>query len=279
MDDSIPQISPTGQACRYRLPWRFLGGFLWAASTLRPRSFARDAQVAVAGLYPALEVLGAEHIPPRGPCLVVCNHYSRPGFDAWWLALAITAAIASHCAPDVDPEIHWVITAAWTFPESRWRRRMLTPLTRWAFDRVARVYGFVPMPPMPPDPEELEARAVAVLRMVRLARRIAPEGGMVGLALEGMDVQGRFGQLPRSVGTFIALLVEAGLPVLPVGVTEQRGRLRVSFGPPFMPEIPSDRSEQDRVVARQVMTAIARQLPGEYFHSSGDCACGDNEVQ
>jgi 1-acyl-sn-glycerol-3-phosphate acyltransferase len=263
MSDSIPQISSAGQAYRYRLPWRFLGGFLWAALTLQPRSFARDARVAVTGLYPALEVLGAEHIPPRGPCLVVCNHYSRPGFDAWWLALAITAAVASHRAPDADPEIRWVMTAAWTFPESRWRRRMLTPLTRWAFERVARVYGFVTMPPMPPDPDEVEARAAAVLRTVRLARRIAPVGGMVGLAPEGMDVQGRFGKLPKSVGAFIALLVEAGLPVLPVGVTEQRGRLRVSFGPLFVPDTPLSRSERDRAVARQVMTAIARQLPGE----------------
>jgi len=247
--------------CRYRLSWRFLGGFLWAALTLRPRSFARDAQVAVTGLYPALEVLGAEHVPPRGPCLVVCNHYSRPGFDAWWLALTIAAAVASRRAPDADPEIHWVMTAAWTFPESRWRRWILTPLTRWAFDRVARVYGFVTMPPMPPDPDEVEARAAAVLRTVRLARRIAPKGGMVGLAAEGMDVQGRLGQLPRSVGAFIALLVEAGLPVLPVGVTEREGRLSVSFGSLFIPGIPSSRSERDRTVARQVMASIARQLP------------------
>jgi hypothetical protein len=119
------------------------------------------------------------------------------------------------------------------------------------------------MPPMPPDPDEVEARAAAVLRTVRLARRIAPVGGMVGLAPEGMDVQGRFGKLPKSVGAFIALLVEAGLPVLPVGVTEQRGRLRVSFGPLFVPDTPLSRSERDRAVARQVMTAIARQLPGE----------------
>jgi hypothetical protein len=279
MNDSIPQISPAGQVCRYRLPWRFLGGFLWAALTLRPRSFARDAQLAVTGLYPALEVLGAEHIPPRGPCLVACNHYSRPGFDTWWLALAIAAVVASRRAPDADPEIRWVMTAAWTFPESRWRQRMLTPLTRWAFDRVARVYGFVPMPPMPPDPGEVEVRAAAVLRTVRLARRIAPEGGMVGLAPEGMDVQGRFGQLPKSVGAFIALLVEAGLPVLPVGVAERGGRLSVSFGPLFVPEIPSCRFERDRAIDRQVMTAIAWQLPGECFRSSGDCACGDNEVQ
>lgn len=245
----------------YRLPRQFLGGFLWSVLTLRPRSFARDACVAVTGLCPEPEVLGSEHIPIRGPCLVTCNHYNRPGFDTWWLALAITAAVTAHRAPNADPEVRWVMTAAWTFPESPWRHRVLTPLTRWAFDRVARVYGFVTMPPMPPDPREVEARALAVLRTVRLARRAAQEGGMVGLAPEGQDVSAGLGQPPEGVGRFLSLLVETGLPVLPVGVAETEGRLRVSFGPLFIPEIPPDRNEQDRVVTPQVMDAIARQLP------------------
>jgi len=246
---------------RYRVPRRVLVGFLWAASTLRPRSVARDAQVAVMGIRPELKVLGCEHVPPCGPCLVACNHYSRPGFPAWWLALAVTAAVAAHRAPDADPEVHWVMTAAWTFPEGTWRRRVLTPLTRWAFRRVAQVYGFVPMPPMPPDPSEVEARALGVLQTVRLARRLAHEGGMVGLAPEGRDVPEGLGQPPEGAGEFIALLVRAGLPVLPVGVAEAEGRLRVSFGPPFVPQTPPDRAERDRAVAQQVMAAIARQLP------------------
>lgn len=261
MDDMIPRFPSDSEMPRYRLPCRFLGSFPWAVLALRPRSFARDAQVAVKGLRPGLEVLGGEHIPPRGPCLVACNHYGRPGFAAWWLALAITAAVAAHRAPDADPEVHWVMTAGWTFPESGWRHRVLTPITRWAFDRVARVYGFVTMPPMPPDPREAELRALAALRTVRLARRAAQEGGMVGLAPEGQDVPEGLGQPPEGAGKFFALLVGAGLPVLPVGVAEQGGRLCVSFGPLFVPELTPDRAERDRAVARQVMTAIARQLP------------------
>jgi len=192
---------------------------------------------------------------------VVCNHYSRPGFDAWWLALAIAAAVAAHRAPDADPEIHWVMTAAWAFPEGGWKRRVLTPLTRWAFERVARVYGFVTMPPMPPDPSEVELRALAVLRTVRLARRAAREGGMIGLAPEGRDVPEGLGQPPAGAGEFITLLVKAGLQILPVGIAEQGSRLHVSCGPLFVPEIPPDRAERDRAVAEQVMTAIERQLP------------------
>jgi 1-acyl-sn-glycerol-3-phosphate acyltransferase len=261
MDDMIPPFSPQGQMIQYRLPRRLVAGVAWAALALRPRSVARDATVALTGLHPALAVRGEENIPTRGPCLVTCNHYSRAGFAAWWLALAISAAVAAQRAPDADPEIHWVMTAAWTFPGSHWRQRMLTPLTRWAFRRVAQVYGFIPMPPMPPDPREAEARAQAVLRTVRLARQMAQTGGMIGLAPEGMDTPGRLGELPAGAGRFVALLVAAGLPVLPVGVTEAGGRLRVSFGPVFVPRAPSERAARDRAVTEQVMGAIGRQLP------------------
>ena len=118
------------------------------------------------------------------------------------------------------------------------------------------------MPPVPPHPDEVEARAAAVRQTVRMARRAAREGGMVGLAPEGQDLPGRLGQPPKGAGLFLALLVAAGLPVLPVGVAEEGGRLRVSFGPVFIPAIPERRAERDQEVSRQVMAAISRQLPG-----------------
>ncbi len=244
----------------YRLPAKLVGNILWSLLTMRPRSIARDGLVAAAGMSPPPEVLGSEYIPPRGPCLVACNHYSRPGLGVWWTVLGITAAVVARRAPNADPEVHWVMTAAWTFPESRWRQRLLTPLTRFAFGRAARVYGLVTMPPMPPAPHEVTARAAAVLRTVRLARRLARKGGMIGLAPEGQDNPTGLGQPPKGSGAFIALLVEAGLPVLPVGVTERGGRMRISFGETFLPSVPPRRVERDRAVARQVMEAIALQI-------------------
>jgi hypothetical protein len=150
------------------------------------------------------------------------------------------------------------MTAAWTYPESHWRQRTLTPLTRWAFERVARVYGFVTMPPMPPDPDEVETRARSVLRTVRLARRLAHSAGMLALAPEGADTPGRLGVPPAGAGEFIALLVQEGFPVLPAAVQECAGSLTVSFGPPFVPDISKGRDVRDRLVAGQVMGAIAR---------------------
>jgi len=246
---------------RYRLPRRMMPGFAWSVLALRARSFARDAHTALACLRPSMQVLGSEHIPAAGPCLVACNHYSPPWFPSWWLVLSIGAAVASHRAPGADPEIHWVMAGAWTYPDSPWRRRIMTPATWWAFRRVAQVYGFVTMPPMPPDPTEVEARARAVRQTLRLAKRLAPVGGMLGLSPEGQAVRdAQVIEPPPGVGEFIAHLVRAGLPVLPAGVAETGGRLRLSFGPVFVPELPAGREERDRQVSRQVMEAIGRLL-------------------
>ncbi|MCJ7551039.1 MAG: hypothetical protein MUQ30_15300, partial [Anaerolineae bacterium] len=149
----------------------------------------------------------------------------------------------------------------WRYPESDWRRHFVTPFTRWAFARAAKVYGFITMPPMPPSPNEVTARASAVLRTVRLAQQLAGEGGLLGLAPVGRDTPGLLGSPPAGAGDFIALLVASGLAILPVGLAEEAGRLRISFGALFVPEIPRQRAERDRHVAHQVMQAIAAQLP------------------
>ena len=51
------------------------------------------------------------------------------------------------------------------------------------------------------------------------------------------------------------------MSILPVGVSEVDGRLRVAFGSAYMPEIPAQREERDRAVSQQVMAAIGNLLP------------------
>ncbi len=256
----IAQPTSDNQVPRYPITWRVAGDLAWAMLAHRRRSFVRDARRAVAALRPPLEIIGGEHVPATGPLLVACNHYSRPGFQAWWVAFAITAALSERRALGDDEEMAWVMTAAWRFETSRWRHRVLTPLSRRAFARIAGVYGFVAMPPMPPAPEEMHERAAAVLRTLRLARRLAQTGGLLGLAPEGRDVPVGLAEPPPGAGAFIALLVETGMRVLPAAVYETEGRLRVRFGPPFVPAVPADRAARDRAVAAQVMDAIARLL-------------------
>ncbi len=250
---------------KVRIPLRLAAGVAWSVLWLRPRSMRRDSGLAITGISPRLAVTGAENIPPEQACLLVCNHYSRPGFAAWWIVLAISAALAERRS--LPGEMHWVMTAGWTFPNSPWRKRWIQPLTRWAFARVGVVYDFIVMPPMPPAPEEVQARAAAVLRAVRLAKREAKRGVVIGLAPEGRDFDGGLGEPPPGAGEFISLLVKAGLVALPAGVYEQNGRLWVSFGAPFMPQIPAEKALIDREVSRQVMAAIGAQLPGDKISS------------
>ena len=236
-------------------------GFALSVLRQEPRPFSRDAQASVGSLRPPVEVAGREHVPADGPCLVACNHYSPDWFPSWWLALAVSAAVAAQRTSLAEVEVHWVMAAAWRYAPGTWRSRVFTPATWWAFRRVGRIYGFVLMPPMPPNPAEVEARARSVRQALRLARELAPAGGMMGISPEGIAVRdAHLVEPPPGVGEFIAHLVRAGLPVLPVGVKEAVGRLRVSFGPVFEPAIPARRAERDRAVAAQVMEAIGRQL-------------------
>ncbi len=253
-------ITPEGPP-RYRVPVSVTWGLIRDAVAGHRRSFAGDARTAVRALRPAPLVIGTETIPATGACLVVCNHYTRAGLGAWWIALTVAAAIADRREPGAPRDVHWVTTAAWRYPRGDWRRRIVTPATRWAFARVASVYDFVTMPPMPPDPDEVEARAIAILRTLRLAQRLVTEGGLLGLVPEGRDTPSLLGEPPAGAGSFIALLVETGMPVLPVGLAEHAGRLHLSFGALFVPEIPHRRALRDRVVIDQVLDAIAAQLP------------------
>jgi hypothetical protein len=244
----------------YPLPRRQLAKVAGSIVALRQRSFAAESLGATGALRPPALFECTEHIPERGPFLVVHNHYNAPGYMAWWNVLLISAAIARHRAAGAEREVHWIMTAAWRREDDGWRTRAVTATTKWAFARVARIYGFINMPPMPPRPEEAAERAKSVLRAVRLARKLAKSGGMMGLTPEGQDNPGGFGAPPPGGGEFIALLVEAGLPVLPCGNSQRGDRLCVRFGPLFTPETPPRRNNRDTIVADQVMAAIGRCL-------------------
>lgn len=246
----------------YRVPaslWLKLAGSLLAG---KRRSVLADSLTAFADGRPRLRLIGVEYIPPSEPCVVACNHNSLTGFAAIWIALGISAAFAGR-DERAEQDIRWVMTAAWTYPDEPLKARLLTPVTRLLFARLARMYGFVNMPPMPPAPHEVQARAAAVLKTVRLARQHREHGVLIGLAPEGRDNGPEMGSFPAGVGEFIGLLVSAGLAVLPVGVFEDGNTLVVSFGEAFVPEVPAEKRVRDSAVSAQVMAAIKRQLPGE----------------
>jgi 1-acyl-sn-glycerol-3-phosphate acyltransferase len=218
-----------------------------ASLSKRRRSFQHDARLWAKDLQ--VEVRSAEHLPNRGPAVVVMNHFHRPGFQAWWFALAIAAY-----AP---LEMHWVMTAAWTddgTPGAAWRARVSTVL----LPRLAKVYGFTSMPPMPPRPHEIRARAWAVRDLLRIARTQSPP--VIAIAPEGQDTPtGALMQPHPGVGRLLALLGETGATFHPVGVYETE-RLVLSCGRPFALEN-FPRTGRDQAAAALVMRHIAELLP------------------
>lgn len=218
----------------------------------RPRSLRRDA----------LEMVAHMHPPPRvhGPLPEACeagialtpNHYHRPGFGAWWIALAISAALPM--------EICWVMTAAWRYSDPL-RGHTLTPVSRALFQRVARSYGFIRMPPMPPHPADLPARAAAVRALLRHVSTV--RSPVIGLAIEGADSpDGGLGPPPPGVGRLLGRLIAQGMRIIPVGVYEAEGRLQIRFGSlSEPPALSGGKREIDRKLAEWNLRAIAALLP------------------
>jgi hypothetical protein len=219
----------------------------------RHRSFREDAVACIARLAPPLQVLGKENIPSSGPCLLTFNHYSRPDFNAWWIALAV--------ASQLPMDAHFIMTSELTTPGKRYSPGGM-PLTRWVLKRVAEVYGFISMPPMPPREKDVEMRARAVREVLSYAERT--KHPVICLAPEGADMPGgRLTYPPSGAGRFMLQLSGKGLKVVPVGVCEQDCCLCVRFGAAYALSVTGKMSsdEKDRAAAKVVMENIARLLP------------------
>jgi len=238
---------------RYPFPWKTGFQLLLDAILLRPRNFRQDA-LSTRGLLsqPPL-ISNQENVPSEGPCLLVMNHYNQPDFGPWWIALGITIA--------VPIDIHWLMTAAWTFPNDP-LLRPFTPFTYWLFSRVAQVYGFTNMPPMPPDPRQTEYRANSVRQALRYARTAASP--VIALAPEGRDHPGGIlGTPPPGVGRFIARLMKYCKVIVPVGIYEDDGHFCLRFGRELSLELNEKGSREtlETRISQSVMDAIALQLP------------------
>jgi hypothetical protein len=249
---------------RYHLPRALALTIARDAILGRRRSFYADARALVRGLS-SLRVIGAppdlasarDRRSPPGGWLVTVNHYSRPGFRAWWIPIVIASLFPC--------EIRWVMTSTLTFPDFL-LSHTYTPLSDWFLPRLARTFDFFSMPPMPPRPRDVAARARAVREVLRFART-APNP-VIGLAPEGGDsADNRLTLPPPGAGRFIAHLAGAGLTLLPVGAFEAADAFCIRFGPPYnLPaNLPAD---ADARVARLVFRAIADCLPARLLPDS-----------
>ena len=246
---------------KYSYPSGLFARVALDAALLRYRNFRTDARACIGNLHPPLKVLGDVNIPQRGPCVVTVNHYCRDGFGAQWIALAVAAT--------VPIDMHWIMTAEWTFP-GKWHAPVGRPLSRFLLQCLAKIYGFTSMPPMPPHPKDVEARAKAVRAVLDVVKRT--KDPIIGIAPEGRDSPtGVLAQPASGAGRFGLLLSNVGLKFVPVGVYEEEGIFTIHFGEAYGLKIGRGLSpeEKDAQAAQVIMKNIALLLPS---HLRGEFA-------
>lgn len=242
-----------GDYPQYSYPGGMVAGLAFDFLFRRAHSFRVDGLACMGRLNPGLRVFGTDAIPQNGPCILTFNHYYRPGFNAWWMALALAATIPG--------DIHFTMTGELTYP-GKWYAPLGMAGSRWLLKRFSRIYGFTTMPPMPPRPRDIRARARSVRSVLAFAR--SHPQAILGLAPEGGDQPG--GMLnwpPAGAGRFILLLAEQGFPILPVGCFEEAGALCLHFEEMYQLKIPDGLAgkEKDIAAAGIIMRRIAPLLP------------------
>ena len=238
---------------KYSYPPGLLASVALDVVLLRCRNFRRDGIACIESLQPPLQVLGREHVPAKGPCVVSVNHYHRAGFGAQWIALAIAATIPA--------EMHWVMTGEFTYP-GKWYESIGALGSRLLLGRLAHIYGFSTMPPMPPRQKDVEARAASVRKVLDFVRHA--QNPILGLAPEGHDPpSGVLTRPARGVGRFGLLLSRAGLKFVPLSAYEAEGVFTLQFGEAYELCVAADLSadEKDTQAAYTIMTNIAKLLP------------------
>jgi 1-acyl-sn-glycerol-3-phosphate acyltransferase len=241
----------------YRLRISLILRFIWAMLRGQTRNLAADVEATLMAARPKPQALNDQHIPAEGPFVLVANHYERPGLKVFWGGMLASHAVAQRRAS--QESLRWLMT-------SEWHNFRLGPLPvpvwafRWLFRRIARVYGLVIIP----RAAERGVGRAAALRTILNVLRGGEEA--IGLFPEGMGTGHLIEPMP-GVGSFLLSLSNRGIPMLPVGIFEEGGRLIASFGPPFSIHVPRsvEKGERERLASQQVMVAIGRLLPPQLW--------------
>lgn len=148
-----------------------------------------------------MKVYGEEHIPDKGPFIIVCNHASY--FDPPLVGTAVRHHLIHFMAKEElfrNPLMNWFLRYVHTFPVHRGR------IDRWA---------------------------------VMESFRVLKQGEVLGIFPEGTSKdQGILGKFHDG---FAGIALKAGVPVLPAAVINSRplpkkkGPVCVIFGEPVMP--------------------------------------------
>jgi hypothetical protein len=243
------------------LPLKFVFGLIWSIIFNQKRSFRKDAISCTKSWN--VRIKGKEYTTTSAPVMYLMNHYCRPGFQVWMLAMGISATIPA--------DVNWIMTGAWT-DDGTIGGKIRAWISPRIFPRLGNVYGFINMPPMPPRKHEVLVRASAVKKIIHIARQNPHT--ILAISPEGQDSwDGKLMRPHPGVGRLLTLLQQLGYSFIPVGLFEDGNYLSITFGHPFNLVYAPGLSPQERdcKVAEIVMFAIANLLPielqGEYDYN------------
>jgi hypothetical protein len=226
---------------------------VWAVVRGRRRDLRRDAKELMDGMKPQPIVTGVGNVPGSGSCVLLPNHYERrTGVWVGWGAITITGALCRHRGPGAA--IRWVMTSSW---EDCYigPRRIAPEHVQWVLRKLASLYGIILMSP---EPGRTQSRGHTLREIFHTLDD--PRGHIVALHPEA----GGFEELiepPRGIGRVLAAIEERHVPMFPVAVFEERGRIRVHFGSPLPANCLGGRSDGEAAAA--VMLTIARMVPAK----------------
>jgi 1-acyl-sn-glycerol-3-phosphate acyltransferase len=195
-------------------------------------------------LLSRFEVEGLDHVPDRGPYLLITNHLH-------WLDSPVVASAFPH--------------RAYVFAGEKWERHLLLgPLFR-SLDAIFVNRG------------EVDRKAL------RQALAVLEGGGVLGLAPEGTRSRTGTMQRGRSGAAYMAYRAGVPLvPVVVTGQEEvfpslwrfRRARVHVVFGRPFAPPQSQGKVSAAEVHAfvQEIMYHLAAMLPPEYRGVYADVA-------
>ena len=176
----------------------------------------------VAKMVPGPQILGLENLPESPRFVLVANHYQRKGLWIIHVASALTQFVSERYGRQVDPPVHWMVTANW--PPLK--------LGPWSFPspgdillpRVAHALSCFPVSFAGNNPAYTASTLKRILKAADTLER------PVGIFPEG--VAGSAGHLTDplpGVDRFMALLAKRGWPALPAGISEE-GRFVIRLG-------------------------------------------------
>jgi len=176
----------------------------------------------VAKMQPGPIYQWLENLPESPRFVLVANHYQRKGLWIIHVASALTQASASRYGRDIDPPVHWMVTANW--PPIRIGPFKLPSPGDILLPKVANALSCFPVSFQGNNPAYT---ASTLKRILKASESLARP---IGIFPEG--VAGSAGKLTDplpGVDRFMALLAKRGWPALPAGVSED-GRFIIRFG-------------------------------------------------